>query len=116
MSEEKENIWSYFGVGVFFLIIGSTIVISVSVVVTVLQNVWEVLGPWLKHGNWGHYTTLGEYLKEEHSEWYIIRRLMMLPSCVCTRGPCWDIVADLVCCYKVVPLARLKLGRNKSDI
>ena len=44
MSEEKENIWSYFRVGVFFLIIGSTIVISVSVVVTVLQNVWEVLG------------------------------------------------------------------------
>ena len=99
MSEEKENIWSYFWHGVFFLILGSTIVISVSVVVTVLQNVWEVLGPWLKHGNWGHYTTLGEYLKEEHSEWYIIRRLTMLPSCVVhvvLAGILWPIWCPVV--------------------
>ena len=101
MSEEKENmgLLKSFLVCLLLLIFGSTIVISVSVVVTVLQNVWEVLGPWLKHGNWGHYTTLGEYLKEEHSEWYIIRRLMMLPSCVAhvvLAGILWLISCSVV--------------------
>lgn len=76
MSEDKDDNWSCVGWGCLGLII------IVLVVVPVLKNVWEVLGPWLKHGTWGQFETLGEYLNKEHSEWYIIRKLMRLPSCV----------------------------------
>lgn len=76
MSEDKTDNWSCVGWGCLGLII------IMLVVVPVLENVWEVVGPWLKHGYWGCYTTLGEYLEKEHSEWYIVRKLMMLPSCV----------------------------------